>query len=776
MLLEKENWRLGYRQILSDCLPSIHNTGGTVLILANPDVDALCAARILSYAFRADKVPYQLRPCGGFNCLLRILRNLGLNEKDRGEIAVRAVVLLNLGATRNLETALFQPVTAEDPEEGDENVLASPLLDRDQTKLYVLDSHRPYHLANIYAPKNIVIWNDFNWHDEDGGIPSDGEYLDDESDDDDDDEEDEDDDSDDEESDEDDDHSSDKEAEFDDGDDSKIKDLSDSSVDGDDSVRRQSLDSARFSSRKKPRVHTDTPEIQHSDGEGESNKVQVMSMRDQHKVRRDKVRKYYRSGSFHSSPVAFMAYTLLAEQLRHDSIGDLLWLACIGVTDSFLHDRLDLSGYAKLAMDLQEKVEKVYPDLNNDDRITERLANTFHAEELNENEHYNGPLTQVGFSENGRILYQRDEFRFFLLRHTSLWEAMILSPDLNTKMELWKSSGIKRLKEMLAKMGLPLTQCQQPYAFMTPSLKRRLKFIMMEHEEEYGLEHLKYTAFVRVSGYKSLLSASDMCLAVTALLECDTNKVSKTADKVPSDKDVYDENKEQRELMHAFNIAYDALNSNSLSSTFGTIRGGEVGGLAEGMDLSTIVNGGDINGNNGLGVGVRLAISTQKAIIATGISLVERRAITRLSHFRYAYLHATSHGANGTKIFEGGASDEDTSRYSHHLFSKPLALTRLASYLMEMHRENKKWTGTRALPLVLLAEKPQTQSYLVVGFECPSVKGSLKKNTFRERFEMAASSLEDGEFVFDSFDANVIEVKSDVSRFIEQLHYMIDSM
>jgi CDC45-like protein. len=298
--------------------------------------------------------------------------------------------------------------------------------------------------------------------------------------------------------------------------------------------------------------------------------------------------------------------------------------------------------------------------------------------------------------------------------------------------------------------------------------------------QEYGLEHLKYTAFVRVSGYKSLLSASDMSLAVTALLECDLNKGGKGSEKPNTsafaEMPPNDENMEEISLMNSFNVAYDALNSNSLTSTFGTIGGGEVGGSAEGADLSTIVNGGDVNGNNGLGVGIRLALSVQKAIIATGISLVERRAITRLSHFRYAYLHATSHGANGTKVFDGGDTDDDGSRNTHHIFAKPLALTRLASYLMEMHRENKKWTGAKALPLVLLAEKPQTKSYLVVGFECPVIKGSSKKNNFRERFEMAANSLEDGEFVFDSFDANVIEVKSDVGRFIEQLHYMIDSM
>lgn len=202
-----------------------------------------------------------------------------------------------------------------------------------------------------------------------------------------------------------------------------------------------------------------------------------------------------------------------------------------------------------------------------------------------------------------------------------------------------------------------------------------------------------------------------------------------------------------------------------------------------------MVNGGEINGNTGLGAGVRLAIAVQKAIITTAVGLVERKAITRLSHFRYAYLHATSQGVNGSGHFQGGSSSNDNNGGSgrdangngkansnHHIFAKPLALTKLAHYLMDMHRANQKWTGTRALPLILLAEKPQTQSYLVVGFEYPDIKGSTKKNHFGERFEMAARSME-GNFKFDSFDSHVIEVKSgDVGRFVEKLHYMIDSI
>ncbi len=286
---------------------------------------------------------------------------------------------------------------------------------------------------------------------------------------------------------------------------------------------------------------------------------------------------------------------------------------------------------------------------------------------------------------------------------------------------------------------------------------------------------MKYTAFVRVSGYKSIISASDMSLAVTALIECETGESQNVGGGDRAGHDLEDVDAEEQSLISSFNVAYDALNSNSSNSTFASIGGTGIGSSTEGTDLSSIVNGGDVMGKTGLGAGIRLAISVQKAILTTAISLVERKAITRLSHFRYAYLHATSHGSNGSTRFKGGMSEDANKQNAHHIFSKPLALTKLAQYLMDMHRSNNKWTGTKSKPLILLAEKPQAQSYLVVGFEYPDIKGSVKKNSFGEKFALAANSME-GDFKFDSFDSNVVEVKGDVGRFIEQLHYMIDSV
>jgi cell division control protein 45 len=282
--------------------------------------------------------------------------------------------------------------------------------------------------------------------------------------------------------------------------------------------------------------------------------------------------------------------------------------------------------------------------------------------------------------------------------------------------------------------------------------------------QEYSLEKFEFTSFFRVTGYQSLLSASDTSYAVTALLECETPATMVAAEKVDDDK----------AMGEAFNVAFDALNPNVAPSI-------GLNGLAnEGHDAATLVNGGNLPGNTGIGAGIRLAMSMQRSIISTAVSLVDRNAINRLRHFRYAYLTCTSSGLNHTtrsEMIRTSTSSRDLKEDGVvHLFSKPLALSRLAHYLMGMHRENGKWTGTKSRPLVLMAEKPHAGTYLVVGYESPEREGSMKPNKFGMNFELTAKSM-NGNIRFDSFDSNVVEVDSaDVQRFIEQLHYLLDSI
>jgi len=152
--------------------------------------------------------------------------------------------------------------------------------------------------------------------------------------------------------------------------------------------------------------------------------------------------------------------------------------------------------------------------------------------------------------------------------------------------------------ELLAKMGFPLDQCRQPWAFVGPGMRRRLRERMEDCTEEYGLENCSYTGFVRVTGYKSLLSASDMSYAVTALLECSAAAMGGGGNSNPgqndSDELLSEEDREDQEMVEALNVAFDALNSN------GTGASSSEGGV-EGGNLSNLVNGGNMTGTTGLG-------------------------------------------------------------------------------------------------------------------------------------------------------------------------------
>ena len=876
MILQIENWHMGYTQILDDCrggggggVGVIGNTTttttttattattGSVLLLCSPNVDAMAAARILAYMLRSDGVAYHLQSCWSLT---------SLQQQIASQPDVRAVVLINLGALKNL-TRLFENGSGEGVGEGEgvgdadddaattEAAQTPQLLDPRRTKIYVMDCRRPIHLANVHADSHVVVFWDgvgvddsVDDDDPEKALPSDGDDLSgqEESSEEEEENEGEDDDEEDDIEQEDDDDEGEAEAEFEDdfvnndddddavmedarqqrdgdgdhydGEDEQDDDDDDDDDDGDDdkeNVKRRRTGDAKKSSSSSSSSHkTDTetttssaedndPNTQsQSPHEQQQEQLPSLTPRELHQERRNRIRLYYASGSYYGSPAAFVAYTV-ATQFRFGEIADLLWLACVGVTDAYQHARLDVSGYSTLAMQLRNSCLKLFPN----DSYT-RVSNTIYAEHLTGQQQHQQPsshggnsnnhnqdtaLTKIGVSANGTILAETD-YRFFLLRHSSLWEAMVLSDYCATRLQLTTARGIYKLQELLAQMGFPLTECQQPFTFMKPSLRRKLAQKLRDHAADFGLPHLEFTSFVRITGYQSLLSASDMSLALSALLECNGSGARRRRHQQQQQQQQQDSSIEQEDeeaFLHSFNAAFDALNANahhlnittSASATTSLLSSGE------GSSLANLVNGGNLSGG-GLGAGIRLAVSLQKSIMTTAAGLVDRNAITRLSHFRYAYLTCSSSGSgSGSGTAQPGQSTSErhdnnndginggggSSSKKDHVFSKPLALTRLAHYLMDLHRENGKWTGAKARPLVLLAEKPRNNSFVVVGYEYPERAGDLVKNRFGQNFSLAAQSM-NGTFRFDSFDSNVVEVAaSDAQRFLEQLHYLLDS-
>jgi cell division control protein 45 len=463
MILEIDDWHLGYDQMVKD------TRGSSVWILCNADVDSLAAARILTYMLRADSVSYQLRPCWSYTQLISVLQEPEATD-------MKALVLLNLGANRNL-TRLFEYLTAD-------------------TKVYVMDCRKPVHLANVHAGPNVVVF----WDNGQDQIPSDGDNLsgnesttDEEqsslSEQESDDEDDSDDDQDPDEG----------EAEFDDEDDlvkrkekaveqedpdyyGEDEDDDDDNEDEDEGTKKRIADTDDLTSSKRRKKDGPDDDDQDTDGEEASPEKDVpleqqqptMTPRELHRDRRNRLRAYYSEGSYYGSPVAWVAYRL-ATQKRWPDQGDLLWLACVGLTDAYIHGRIDKAGYVELSVDLKTQCLRVFP---ND--MIDRIDKTIYAESLRNQT--GGSQTQVTISESGKVLAESD-YRFFLLRHSSLYDSMMYSNYVATRLQVWTNAGKQSLDELLAKMGFPLDECKQPYAFMNPHLKRKLRTKLDEFAE-----------------------------------------------------------------------------------------------------------------------------------------------------------------------------------------------------------------------------------------------------------------------------------------------------
>ena len=504
MILQVEEWYNGYKQILRDSRPDGTSTRGqrSVLMLCNADVDAMASARILSNLLRCDAVQYQLMPCTSYSDMRGTLANMKDNF-DSDDIC--SVILLNFGASKNL-TKLYE-----------DSLLPETV------RMYVMDCRRPVHLANIYEDEAIVVFlneskNAIAEFPSDGDDLSGNEEDSDSSDSEDDDEEDEDEisnssDAEDQQSDDEDEH----QASFDDIEGSapeKKKAKLDAEYDGgdeedsdDDQLEEHQVRGGRkdlpskSSSAVNEVIDSSTPtegDLSSPNQDSEVHGAQdiidepaPMSQRELHKDRAQRLIRYYHQGSYFASPISYIAYSI-AEQLRHGEEGDLLWLACVGVTDAYLHSRLDKSGFGEIGNALKNSCLKMFPDTRVD-----RAMNSFNAENLDGRgrDELNGEqsFTKIKFSDNGRIFAESD-YRFFLMRHSSLLDSMLYSEYVYSKLQMNTKKGQQRFMEMLAKMGLPLDECRQPFRFMKPSMQSRLE---SEFENYADVRIWKYADFMR---------------------------------------------------------------------------------------------------------------------------------------------------------------------------------------------------------------------------------------------------------------------------------------
>jgi cell division control protein 45 len=373
--------------------------------------------------------------------------------------------------------------------------------------------------------------------------------------------------------------------------------------------------------------------------------------------------------------------------------------------------------------------------------------------------------TVVSGAEAGHI-EEVPEFRFFLYRHWSLFDAMYHSSYVASKMPVWQAQGTVKLKELLAKMGVPLYQCNQNYAFMSPVLKNHFRQQILKDnvKSDYNLKNpdVTYRSFFRYNSFKNPVGASDVVYAASSLLE-----MFRSEDYTPS--------------------SSSSSSANANVTPGGTDNGGVVGGVIRQIAFNEAYDCLGMQADGLLKKGIQTALSLQRTIVKKAAVMMEAHdSISKLNRLYFAYVHqATSQSnvvspdGNAAPIAEGEMDAP---------FSRPGVLTRLGQFIMEVKRNMTKkqggWTGRRGLlPLILISEK--RDSYLVVGISPLSTSQGArdivkedqdaigKITNFRSFFKLAMKEIK-AKALNESFDSNVIEIaKEDVQDFLGTLDYLL---
>lgn len=160
---------------------------------------------------------------------------------------------------------------------------------------------------------------------------------------------------------------------------------------------------------------------------------------------------------------------------------------------------------------------------------------------------------------------------------------MFYSEYIAPRLGVWKNDGPDRLKQFLARLGVPLDEARQPFKMMKRRMKERLRDNVELHKAEFNLGDIFFGSFQRQCGYEAEAdSAADVAYAVAALLECEGDGEVAVSSVVESKDGEIDLRltEERRRLLRwedSVNRAFDSLN-----------QGGRIGRdlYKEGIQLS----------------------------------------------------------------------------------------------------------------------------------------------------------------------------------------------
>ncbi|KAF2480029.1 CDC45 family [Neohortaea acidophila] len=695
-------------QLYTALLQTTHPLSPPVLILTALTVDSLCATRILTALLRRDYIPHKVQPVAGYNDVQRVGQELvlPLTRQRGGEGGV--VVCLGVGGLVDVEEVLG----LDDPNAEDGGHV------RDHgVEVWLIDARRPWNLQNVFGsgasldPANeegavaakrgvdagqllptyrpgrggVIVWDDGDIEAELAvekeafmelqkmpEITEDDLMLEER-------------DSQREDQDEPPDSSgsdsrkrkassqeSDDEAEDSDEERPRQRRRSNSSTPipsspGGNPFSAQVLRSSTPPTSSQPQSPATMPSSPPKQPSQRQLKRQLLKFRRKHEAT---LEAYHNLGTSYAEPVSSILYSLASELGREDN--DLLWLAIVGISS------IDLSPLSQptsstrdskgqRTMDRAEQIREVLRD-------EVRRLNPIPEIELRRSQSAGENIIPThARSATDTAIRLSPEPKFLLIRHWSLYDSMLHSPFLSTRLHVWSDAGRKRLNKLLAKMGVSLQEAGKGYVHMDMEIKRSLRQRILKFAEMYNLEGLvpgddgrsgkEGWGFVRSWGWKATLSAVDVAMTVSAILEVGTGSIGSG----------WDMKFDSGRGPATYNSRMRALPTPPHSEDGSSQMEGQASGAADAPDWTTFrffaaydaLSPITTSSTQGLSVLLNYIPTAQnlhRAILRTGSALIAKKQIRHLRAFRMGV------------VKEG----PDVPTFTH-----PGALTQLAGWVSE---------------------------------------------------------------------------------------------
>ena len=443
---------------------------------------------------------------------------------------------------------------------------------------------------------------------------------------------------------------------------------------------------------------------------GEKRKKRTFEERaEQRKIRRfrrAKISAYY-SGSFYGKSVAQLMYSI-AQQLNKES-AEMLWHNILGVTYQYLHSSVSKLQYDDTVMELQREVVRI-----NRQKEGSKMA----SEAVDETNPDKGRKISSINVQVGSIASQQ-ELQFMLLRHWNLYDSAHYSNYIASRLCIWKEPGKRELNKIFALLGISLEEAKQQFKHLKPEYRKNITERVLDVANQLNLKDIAYNSFVRQYDRKTQYSASDLIYCLSSILECPKkvlkSKSEEGKEEIKAPEGEFFSASSEETLKENFWAAYDALGESQP----------EV--IKQGIDL---------------------AIEMQIAVVNQGTSLIEKKSIYPAQGLRYAIIY--NDNLQEVKFFQ-----------------YPLALQKLALFVMEIYQESKKKATQR--PFVLCVLNSKTNIFLVVGVTGTQGMTEVPRNEFGVKFRKAAKEA-NARVKYDGFETSIIEIlRDDFDAFIAEL-------